>query len=385
MKIAILSTTHAPYRIPLYEAINRAVPEMTLFLMRHHSKESREWDIPHFDFKAEYFSGIHIPLKKSPFPISLNFGVIPRLKRYNPDIVVSGGGYALAHILAFVYCKLFRKKFIGWGELTHEDGAQNSWLKRFVRKTLTKYSDGSIASSSDSKDVFVHYGARPEDVLVSVMPVEVSLFQDGAKAFRGTDAFRQLKAQYPGPTLISIGRLTDSKGLPELFKIYERVIESLPNTYLLIAGNGPERVAYENLVKSKGWDKVIFLGFLQSNELVRYVALSDVFVFPTLVDPFGAVLSEAMAASIPAVSSIHAYATRDLIDEGENGYSIDPENTQDAAEKILKILNMSQAQREKMGSKAQEKASKFNCENAASEMVEYFRKLLQKDTLTSKQ
>jgi glycosyltransferase involved in cell wall biosynthesis len=383
MKVAIITTTLTPYRLPLFEAINRGVPDLRVFMLMHHSKEGREWDISDkdFHFKTDYFPGLHIPRRGSPFPITINYGVIKRLRQYNPDIVISGGGYTLANISAFIYSKLNRKKFVGWGEFTFEDGARNSWVKRLIRKVLTKYSDGSIASSSDSKDVFVHYGAKPGQVLVSVMPVNIELFQNVTKSFQATEEYQQRKNEYPGAVLITIGRLTDSKGFVELFNIYERIIASRPDTTLLIAGNGPQQQAYKKLVQDKGWDKVVFLGFLQTAELAQYVALSDIFIFPTLVDPFGAVLPEAMAAYLPAISSIHAYATRDLIVEGENGFKIDPRNSVEATEKILRVLNLTQEEKQKMGIRANEKASQFTCEKSASEIVLYLSRLMQPDVM----
>jgi glycosyltransferase involved in cell wall biosynthesis len=373
MKVAIVTTTLSPYRIPLFEEIHRRIPDMFVFLLMHHSKEGREWDISKlpFNFKTDYLPGIYIPRPNSPFPYSINYGVIPRLMRYKPDIVISGGGYTVANISAFIYCKLFGKKFVGWGEFTFEDGARNSRIKRGIRKVLTKYSDGSIASSSDSKDVFVHYGAKPKDVLVSVMPVNTALFQDITTSFRKTEEFRRQKNAFPGPVIITIARLTDSKGFGELFKLYERVLETQPQTTLFIAGNGPQAEEYQNLVRDKGWNNVKFLGFQQSTDLAKYVALADVFVFPTLVDPFGAVLPETMAAGIPAVSSIYAYSTRDLILEGENGFRIDPKNINDAADKVLAILNLPRERWEQMGKKANEAASKFTFERSATEIVNY--------------
>ena len=51
---------------------------------------------------------------------------------------------------------------------------------------------------------------------------------------------------------------------------------------------------------------------------------ADVFAFPTLDDPFGMVLLEAVASGLPVVASPFAGATGDLVEEGRNGFVVDP-------------------------------------------------------------
>ncbi len=91
--------------------------------------------------------------------------------------------------------------------------------------------------------------------------------------------------------------------------------------------------------KKEGVEKrVIFLGPLADVE--RYYCASDLFIFPTIYEPFGNVCLEAMAAGIPLVTS-RICGGSELLDEGKNGYIIDdPTNPVEIADKIENGLTL---------------------------------------------
>ncbi|MGB9149752.1 MAG: glycosyltransferase family 4 protein [Burkholderiales bacterium] len=378
MKLAIIITALTPYRITLYEELCRFATKVTVLSMMHHSKEMREWDLTQYspNFIHKILPGVTIPRSRWPFPVSVNYGVIPVLWRIKPDVVISTGGFSLANVGSFIYCKIFGKKFVNWCEFTLEDGSRRSAVKRFIRRTLSRHADGSIASSSDSKDAFVRFGADPEKVRVIVMPVDVETFHESASEFRVLPKYTSLRKQYPGTLIIVVGRLDEIKGYPELFRIYERLVALRPDVGLLIVGSGPQRKEYETLVHKKGWKNVHFLGFLEPPTLAQYMALSDFSVFPTLNDSFGAVIAEAMAAELPVIASIFAYATRDLVDDGVTGYRFNPRDTDEAVKITLRLVDMNDIERKEMGQRAYNKVRDYDCENAARRTAEFLQQII---------
>jgi glycosyltransferase involved in cell wall biosynthesis len=207
------------------------------------------------------------------------------------------------------------------------------------------------------------------------MPVDVEFFHARATAWRSSAWFTGERARYAPPILLSVGRLTERKGYRELFAIYEAVVKQRPDVSLLIAGDGPERAMYESYVRSRNWNHVHFLGFRQAEEVAKYLALADLFVFHTLSDPFGAVLSEAMAAELPVVSSIHAAATRDLVDDGVTGFRIDPRNAERSAETVLRVLDMTSSERAALGRAAYERVRVHDIESTADRMVTFLKSI----------
>ncbi len=92
-------------------------------------------------------------------------------------------------------------------------------------------------------------------------------------------------------------------------------------------GDGPEEAKLKQAWAERGIRNVVFAGFRQKAELPRYYALVDVFVFPTLCDPYGLVADEAMACGLPVISTGAAGEIRDRIEEDVNGYIVPPEDS----------------------------------------------------------
>jgi len=347
MKLAIITNILTPYRVPLFQALSRGLEDCTVLLMADR-EENRQWAIGEVPFSTELLPGWHLRTKGAEVSLHVNYGVVTRLRRLNPDVVLSGG-FAPAHLAAFAFCKLFSRRYVQWGEFSLRDGAESSHLRRLLRRIMVSGADACIASSTEARDAFLHYGARGRPILMSPMPVEVERIHEQTLAYRATPDYHNQRRSMSQPILLSVGRLTDKKGYPELFAMYERVVAIRPEVSLLIVGDGPDRPTYESLCRQKGWGHVHFVGHVESKDLPRYLALADLFVFPTLSDTFGAVLSEAMAAELPVLASVHAAATYDLVDDGVTGYRFDPQDPATGAETILTVLALSNVGRTEMG------------------------------------
>ncbi|MEZ4601743.1 MAG: glycosyltransferase family 4 protein [Syntrophotaleaceae bacterium] len=373
MKVCILTNILAPYRLPLFEAIKDQVEHLNIVLMARREKE-RHWKVDNFGFAAHFLPGLHFKPPGYPFSVHINYSVQEALKKLDPDVLISGG-FAPANIAGYLYARKARKKHLVWGELHAQDLEQASWIKRLIRRKLISGSAGAIASSSRARDVFVHYGLSEDRVLTSVMPIDVGFFSDSAEAFRGSDEWCGLRRRYPSPLLLSIGRLTDSKGYWEIFQIYELLLKHHPEAGLLIAGDGPERQDYESHCRAKGWQGVHFLGFQSPAELIKFLTIADLFVFHSLRDPFGAVVPEAMAAGTLVVASIHAGATDDLVVEGETGFRIDPKDCEGTTRKIMHVLELPEDRRRQLVNNARQRVGRHTFSASAKEIVDFARSL----------
>lgn len=375
MNLTVVTNILTPYRIPLFEAIGKRVDRLHVLLMAER-EENRDWTLDAGTFQHEVLSGFHVKLPGAEVSLHVNHGMMRALRRANPDVVLSGG-FAPANLTAWLYCRLHRRTFVGWGELSMQDVAKPSLLKRGLRRIMTSCSDGAIASSSEARDVFLHYGVPTSKIQTAIMPIDVEYFHAQAMAWRNSKSFTCERDRYTSPILLSVGRLTERKGYRELFAIYESVVKQRPDASLLIVGDGPDRAMYESYVRSQNWKHVHFLGFQQADEIVKYLALADLFVFHTLSDPFGAVLSEAMAAELPVVSSIHAAATKDLVDDGVTGFSIDPKQAEQSAQVLLRVLSMTSSERAALGRAAYDRVRRHDIESTADHMVDFLKSLRQ--------
>lgn len=104
-----------------------------------------------------------------------------------------------------------------------------------------------------------------------------------------------------------LGRITIQKG-PEYFvHVARMVISRMKNVHFVMAGNGELRDEMVELCARYGiTDRFHFAGFLKNNEVTRMLEQSDLFIMPSVSEPFGIVPLEAMQANVPVIISLQS-------------------------------------------------------------------------------
>ncbi|MFI5260618.1 MAG: glycosyltransferase family 4 protein [Candidatus Paceibacteria bacterium] len=151
----------------------------------------------------------------------------------------------------------------------------------------------------------------------------------------------------PKPVFVLFGRIAPEKSPEEFLKL------DLPGTKLVI-GDGPDRAKLEAVYGQKNK----FVGYKTGQELVDWLSLADVFVFPSRTETFGLVVLEALACGIP-VAAHDVMGPRDSITEGKDGYLSD-----DLAEAAVKCLELSPAD-------CRAKALHYSWERSADVFIEH--------------
>lgn len=149
----------------------------------------------------------------------------------------------------------------------------------------------------------------------------------------------------PKPVFVYFSRLAPEKS-PEAFLELK-----LPGTKLVI-GDGPDRTKLEKKYKAGH----TFVGYKHGQDLVNWLSLADVFVFPSRTETFGLVALEALACGIP-VAAHDVMGPRDLITQGKDGYL-----SEDLAAAALNCLTLSPVD-------CRAKASRYSWENSADAFV----------------
>jgi glycosyltransferase involved in cell wall biosynthesis len=159
---------------------------------------------------------------------------------------------------------------------------------------IMRRSDRIIANSRWTLEVTV-----PEDYPRS--QTEVIYNGVDTKKFRRvkTDIKDRLGCEYLSTTVC---RLVEQKGVEYLVRGLRNVTEELK---AVIIGRGPELQRLTALSKKLGLEeRVIFItSFVEEKKLIEYYSASDLFVLPSLWEPFGIVLVEAMSCGLPVVAT----------------------------------------------------------------------------------
>jgi len=148
-------------------------------------------------------------------------------------------------------------------------------------------------------------------------------------------ARRRLKLD-TGPVIGTVGRMVSEKGQTHLISALARLKPKWPDIKCLFIGDGPLRPLLMNRAHDAGLSGACqFTGKLTDIESV-YPAL-DVFALPSLREPFGLVLIEAMASEVPVIATA-AGGPLEIIENGRNGFLVPPGDSRGLAEAIDRLL-----------------------------------------------
>jgi len=189
-----------------------------------------------------------------------------------------------------------------------------------------------------------------------------------------TDCQRDLMAEPHERIVTHVSNLRKVKRVTDVIEIFDRIQQKIP-AKLLMVGEGPEKDTCEALCVEKGIDgKVVFLG--NSSEVDKILCFSDLFLLPSEKESFGLAALEAMASSVPVISS-NTGGLPEVNIHGQSGYLSDVGNVAEMAENAISILESDEELR-KFKEQAREAAEKFDTEKIVPLYEAVYKKALQK-------
>jgi glycosyltransferase involved in cell wall biosynthesis len=179
--------------------------------------------------------------------------------------------------------------------------------------------------------------------------------------------------------LLFVGRLGQEKNIGLLLESFSLVNNEINQTTLVLVGGGPEEDELKNEAKRLGvGEKVVFTGTLPPEGVANCYAGSDLFVFSSISETQGIVITEAKAAGLPVVA-VGAYGVSEMVEHGMDGYLTEPE-PQQLAEHICHVLKYDNL-REQMSSRARSNALKLSSANCADQLIKCYTELLGGDSM----
>jgi len=172
---------------------------------------------------------------------------------------------------------------------------------RIMGALLDRFASAVVCVSRALRDTYLGTGRiRPEKLVVVHNGVDVASFEEATR--RRDEHRRHLGLGPEARAILAVSVLRPGKGLEDLLQALPTVVAAVPESVLLVAGDGPLRdrlqVEADELGLGRG---VRWLGFRR--DVPALLAASDLFVLPSHEDAFPTVLLEAMAAGLPVVAT----------------------------------------------------------------------------------
>lgn len=178
-------------------------------------------------------------------------------------------------------------------------------------------------------------------------------------------------------TIITAGRLHRDKDQKTLLKAFKSVKENYQDSQLFILGEGELESDLKQLsVDLNIDDSVHFAGF-QHNPYA-YFKHADLFVLSSVREGFGHVLTEAMAAGTPVVSTKARPGAEEVLDYGEYGYMCEPSDAAALADGITHMMALSGSETDKIIEKGLKRAEEFHVNKITRQYEQMFTDVLEK-------
>jgi glycosyltransferase involved in cell wall biosynthesis len=313
LRTTILTSIMAPHRVELFNAL-AADPQIDLtvvYLAR--SDPSRRWMTYEAEmrYRREVLRG-WAQIARGEGYAHVTSGLVSALRRARPQVLVVGGWDQLAYQEARLLRGWLGTRLIWWVESTTRDRRHESSATRWLKRRLLDSSDGCVVPGSASTAYVLGLGASPSHVWVAPNAVDNSIY-------RSDESGRSAPAE--AVRFLYVGRLESSKGLAVLLDAWARMPTGVR---LTLVGSGSLRGPLEDRSRLADMQPVEVVGHLERNELAGVYSDTDVFVFPSVSDPWGLVVNEAMASGLPVIATHAPGAVDDLVVDGQNGRLVPP-------------------------------------------------------------
>ncbi len=295
-------------------------------------KEQIGWEIYHVPT-------LTIPFNKD-YKMASMFRMGPRienrLKRFNPDLI----HVATPSPLGYFALKYGLKKKIPVTTIYHTHFI--SYVRYYTNNTplLTEALKSALISHNKSfynrcTKVFVPTKAMSlelrqigfDEALMKTWPrgIKLEVFHPGKR----DTAYIKSLVNNDNQNIIFASRLVWEKNLNVLIDLYNDIVKRELPLNMIVAGDG---IAKEELMQRM--PNATFVGHVNHDQLSVLYASCDYFVFTSVTETFGNVITEAMASGIPCIIA-DGGGSRSLIKQGINGYLCKPNQSEDYLDKIV--------------------------------------------------
>lgn len=288
---------------------------------------------------------------------------------FRPTVLNITGYFDWAQILLMIYARLTGVKVIISSESSGSD-KNRSPVKEKLKSWIVNQANAYFCFGKTSMDYLLSLGVPQNKIGVRHAAVidETIVLETYQKA-------KLLNPDNSGKrSFVYVGRLAPEKNLLLLLSAFKSISKGNKDWGLLLVGDGPMCAELENDVVQLGIQNVTFTGGMPWYQVPQWLAKSDVLVLPSLSEPWGLVVNEAMVCGLPVIVSDKCGCAIDLVDPQKNGFVFDPTNENELIEKMRFFVQNPEAI-SKMGEVSQKIIQPFSSKLVARQMVGVYKRL----------
>jgi glycosyltransferase involved in cell wall biosynthesis len=372
IRVAWVGGEPTPTRAPHLQAL-AARPEIDLSVVyATQTYQQRTWSVRHPE--AQVLRGWSLPTSRV---LHHDYPITPGIWRFLGDgafdLVVIAGWAVFAAQAAIVWCRRHDVPYLLNTE-NHFREPRPRWVKLvkgLVLPRVVPQAAGMLVSGTLAREHALHYGARPNSVIVFPNTPDVPLYAAKADRLRSRreDVRSRLGVEPKEVIVLQVGRLIPVKGADVLISaIAEAGRHTSVSIRLVLTGEGPERMALERQALREGVPLTL-TGQIEADDLVELYAAADIFCLLSRRETWGIVVNEAMACGLPLVLSSAVGASGDLLESDRNGMLVAPGDIGGTADAVLRLAE-SESRRTAFGARSRKVISEWGFEQSLDDFCE---------------
>lgn len=243
-------------------------------------------------------------------------------KQFAPDFAVINGYVGVEQTCAIRYCRKHKIYYAIESDtpLHIPSSKMKAFLKKQYLKTLLRsdYCFG-FAGGSLQRENFLYYGVPENRALIMPMCISEDRLLKEKEALPSKDVLKEKYGLQGKKVFLFVGRLTEVKNVELLIRSFAKLKKRREDIALALVGDGNLKEELMALSKELDCQDIYFFGYVGFPQNVEFYKAADVFVLPSLHEPWGLVVNEAMIMGLPVVVSSKVGCRKDLVFQGENG------------------------------------------------------------------
>jgi N-acetyl-alpha-D-glucosaminyl L-malate synthase BshA len=271
-----------------------------------------------------------------PYELALSSKLVDMVKLHGIDVLHVH--YAIPHAYAGYMAKqMLAEEGINLPMITTLHGTDitlvgnHPFYKPAVTFSINKSDYVTSVSESLRDDTYRLFDIKKE---IQVIPNFIEIIKEENEV--NTPCQRALMAADDEKIITHISNFRKVKRIDDVVKIFFEIQKEIPSK-LMMVGDGPEKEMAEALCADLGiLDKVIFFG--NSNEINQILCLTDLFLLPSETESFGLAALEAMACSVPVISS-NSGGLPEVNKDGITGYLSNVGDIKDMSKNAISMLS----------------------------------------------
>lgn len=368
MKLFILTTVMAPYRIDVFNELGKACDLTVCFEQKKDNERNDNW----YKENTKNFKLI----KANGWEKSINYiklSTIKYLKQEKPDLVIFYEYSTKTAMLLMQYCIVKKIKY-----LINCDGAfidTKNNIKKYIKSHYIKNAIGCLANGKSAKKYFLYYGAKEKNIYFHNFSTlhKRDILESPLKIDEKNKLREELNVSQSKRIFLCVGNYINRKGYDLIIKAAKEFRKE--NIEFINIGWGDKKEEYQKLIDEYCLDNIILENFKDKETLKKYYDLADIFLFPTREDIWGLVVNEAMARGLPVITTDRCNAGLELVENNINGEIIKTNSYEDLVKAIRKYLEKSDGELYKQGEESIKKIKEYTIENIAKSHIKVLNQL----------